>query len=72
MIMLEVDLAVVKDLGVDAVVATEKAGEKVEEVTPLGLKTPRTRRSSGGKLPSDISSTHQQKKLNVRLNWLKV
>ena len=47
--LLEVDLAVVKDLEVDAVVATEKAGEKVEEVTPLGLKTPRTRRSSGGK-----------------------
>tara|TARA_B110000285_G_scaffold86920_1_gene99578 strand:- start:3978 stop:6584 length:2607 start_codon:yes stop_codon:yes gene_type:complete len=43
--LLEVDLAVVKDLEADVVVAAEK----VEEVTPLGLSSPRTRRKSGGK-----------------------
>lgn len=43
--LLQVDLAVVKDLETDVVVA---AG-KVEEVTPLGLSSPRTRRKSAGK-----------------------
>jgi len=43
--LLEVDLAVVKDLDADVVVAEEKT----EEVTPLGLSSPRTRRASGGK-----------------------
>ena len=43
--LLEVDLAAVKDLQADVVVAQEKA----EEAAPLGLSSPRTRRSSGGK-----------------------
>jgi len=43
--LLEVDLAAVKDLEDDVVVAEGK----VEEATPLGLSSPRTRRTSGGK-----------------------
>jgi translation initiation factor IF-2 len=43
--LLEVDLAVVKDMQADVVVARGKA----EDTTPLGLSSPRTRRSSGGK-----------------------
>jgi len=43
--LLEVDLAAVKDLEEDVVVAEGK----VEEATPLGLSSPRTRRTSGGK-----------------------
>jgi translation initiation factor IF-2 len=45
--LLEVDLAEVHDLQADEVVANEK--EKVEEAAPLGLSSPRTRRSPGGK-----------------------
>ena len=43
--LLEVDLAAVKNLEDDVVVAEGK----VEEATPLGLSSPRTRRTSGGK-----------------------
>ena len=43
--LLEVDLTVVKDLQTDVVAAKEK----VEEASPLGLSSPRTRRSSSGK-----------------------
>jgi len=44
--LLEVDLAVVKDLEANVVVVAE---EKVQEATPLGLSSPRTRRTTGGK-----------------------
>ncbi|MGV0035248.1 MAG: translation initiation factor IF-2 [Candidatus Azotimanducaceae bacterium WSBS_2022_MAG_OTU7] len=47
--LLEVDLAVVKDLEADVVAPEEKKEAKAEEAVPLGLSSPRTRRASGGK-----------------------
>ncbi len=43
--LLEVDLAVVKDLEADVFLSEDKT----EEATPLGLSSPRTRRATGGK-----------------------